>query len=195
MNEGDIPKGLTDSEKNDYMTVFNHNAVGSRLVLGLFTVISNLREAIRKHRDQKGHDRCRLDDDELYAVLPEGKANADTTLPPRDKFLDGCGAYWDARNGGISHEHCSLVEVMKDRDTAVAVAHEFDRRNEAAKAKLTETAKVIDALDWCREHEASIHHEKVNREDPYEVVVEIKGYTYAAESLELAVALAEKANP
>jgi hypothetical protein len=31
-----------------------------------------LAAAIRKHRDQKGDDRCWMDDEELYSVLPEG---------------------------------------------------------------------------------------------------------------------------
>jgi hypothetical protein len=31
-----------------------------------------LESAIRKHRDQRGDDRCWLDDEELYKTLPEG---------------------------------------------------------------------------------------------------------------------------
>lgn len=34
--------------------------------------VETLRAAIRKHRDEKGDDRCYLDDYELYKVLPEG---------------------------------------------------------------------------------------------------------------------------
>jgi hypothetical protein len=34
--------------------------------------VSVLEAAIRKHRDQRGDDRCWLDDEELYATLPEG---------------------------------------------------------------------------------------------------------------------------
>lgn len=34
--------------------------------------IGRLRDAIRKHRDYRGDDRCFLDDEELYAILPEG---------------------------------------------------------------------------------------------------------------------------
>lgn len=34
--------------------------------------IKELEAAIRKHRDQKGDDRCWLDDEELYNLLPEG---------------------------------------------------------------------------------------------------------------------------
>lgn len=38
-----------------------------------------LRAAIRRHRDQRGDDRCWLDDEELYRALPEGH-----TPPARD---------------------------------------------------------------------------------------------------------------
>ncbi len=34
--------------------------------------INHYEEAIRKHRDQRGVDRCWLDDEELYNTLPEG---------------------------------------------------------------------------------------------------------------------------
>lgn len=32
--------------------------------------VAQLEDAIRKHRDQRGDDRCWMDDDELYDVLP-----------------------------------------------------------------------------------------------------------------------------
>lgn len=44
---------------------------------------NRLREAIRKHRDQRGDDRCWLDDEELYKVLPEGY-----TPPARDSRVE-----------------------------------------------------------------------------------------------------------
>jgi hypothetical protein len=42
-----------------------------------------LQAAIRKHRDERGDDRCWLDDEELYKVLPEGY-----TPPPRDTAVE-----------------------------------------------------------------------------------------------------------
>lgn len=75
--------------------------------------IVRLRNAIRTHRDQQGHDRCRLDDDELYAALPDG-LDVDLTLPPKDEFISGCQLYWENRNQGVSHEHCSLVKVLEE---------------------------------------------------------------------------------
>lgn len=54
--------------------------------------------AIRAHRDQRGDDRCFLDDDALYAVLPEGKANADTRLCEPDVMLANCRRYIEQRH-------------------------------------------------------------------------------------------------
>lgn len=45
--------------------------------------VSALQSAIRKHRDQRGDDRCWMDDEELYIVLPEGY-----TPPPRDTAVE-----------------------------------------------------------------------------------------------------------
>ena len=43
---------------------------------------NKLLEAIRNHRDQRGDDRCWMDDEELYKVLPEGynPPKRDTTV-------------------------------------------------------------------------------------------------------------------
>lgn len=41
--------------------------------------VQELEAAIRSHRDQRGDDRCWLDDEKLYKVLPEGY-----TPPARD---------------------------------------------------------------------------------------------------------------
>lgn len=58
--------------------------------------ITRLRNAIREHRNEKGHGRCWLDDQRLYAVLPENEP-ANLTLPPRDEFLSNCAMYWQER--------------------------------------------------------------------------------------------------
>lgn len=59
--------------------------------------VEKLRAAIRAHRDEKGHDRCWLDDLKLYAALPEGAATADLTLPPKAEFMRGCDRYYELR--------------------------------------------------------------------------------------------------
>ncbi len=50
-----------------------------------------LRTAIRKHRDQRGDDRCWLDDEELYKTLPEGfvppERDASVELKNCEKYI------------------------------------------------------------------------------------------------------------
>lgn len=45
--------------------------------------LATLATAIRKHRDQRGDDRCWMDDVELYQTLPEGY-----TPPARDSTVE-----------------------------------------------------------------------------------------------------------
>lgn len=52
-----------------------------------------LEKAIRHHRDQRGHDRCWLNDQELYGVLPETVPSS-PGLPPRGEFLAQCERYY-----------------------------------------------------------------------------------------------------
>lgn len=64
--------------------------------------VSQLETAIRTHRDQRGDDRCWLDDAELYAVL--GNEEADFKLPPRQTFLQNCSRYWECRQKSTDKE-------------------------------------------------------------------------------------------
>ena len=57
--------------------------------------VAKLKNAIRNHRDQRGNDRCHLDDAELYQVLGEGQP--DTSLPPREEFLANCAKFYECR--------------------------------------------------------------------------------------------------
>lgn len=73
---------------------------------GLFFALSDIQQAIRKHRDITGRPRMTCDDRELYHVLPE-KLPADFRLPSRGEFLGtvlfphaGCPAFWN------SHGQC-----------------------------------------------------------------------------------------
>jgi len=59
--------------------------------------VKKLRAAIRDHRDQKGDDRCWVDDIKLYEALPEGPVNYDPTLPPEDVFLENCKRFCRSR--------------------------------------------------------------------------------------------------
>jgi hypothetical protein len=57
--------------------------------------VATLRQAIRYHRDQKGDERCYLDDDLLYERLPEGKTDVARVLPCN--FLENCKQFFEAR--------------------------------------------------------------------------------------------------
>ncbi len=59
--------------------------------------VKKLRAVIRYHRDQKGDDRCWVDDLRLYEALPEGSAGYDSTLPPEDVFLENCKRFCRSR--------------------------------------------------------------------------------------------------
>ena len=64
----------------------------------LSSEVMKLRSEIRYHRDQKGHDRCWLDDVKLYKALPEGASElANFRLPCREEFMQGCKRFWETR--------------------------------------------------------------------------------------------------
>lgn len=52
---------------------------------------------ITKHRDAKGHDRCWLNDCELYVAA--GLDPEDPALPPLPEFIRCCTAYWVGQSG------------------------------------------------------------------------------------------------
>lgn len=71
--------------------------------------VLHLRNGIRKHRDERGHDRCWMDDQRLYSCLPE-TIDIDTTLPPRECFLKNCEKFYENRqNGEIWHAENGAV--------------------------------------------------------------------------------------
>ncbi|HEU4402033.1 MAG TPA: hypothetical protein VFT43_07995 [Candidatus Polarisedimenticolia bacterium] len=66
--------------------------------------VLRLRQGIRQHRDERGDDRCWLDDQRLYSLLPDKKA-AITTLPPKDVFLKSCERFWKTRQASPQKLH------------------------------------------------------------------------------------------
>jgi hypothetical protein len=59
--------------------------------------VKKLRTVIRYHKDQKGDDRCWVDDIRLYEALPEGPVGFDSTLPPEEVFLENCKRFCKSR--------------------------------------------------------------------------------------------------
>ncbi len=86
---------------------------------------ARLRDAIRKHRDQRGDDRCWLDDQDLYMALGPESINANTALPPRDQFLESCRRFWDQRQAphdGFGRYSCMTLAQLEATLTAVRQA-------------------------------------------------------------------------
>lgn len=87
-----------------------------------------LRAAIRKHRDQRGDDRCWVDDMELYGSLPEAVGTEILALPPRDVFLSNCARFHEfrqapgtdaasgeAKGRWITAEDAALFDELKEK--------------------------------------------------------------------------------
>jgi hypothetical protein len=102
--------------------------------------IQRLKAAIRKHRDERGNDRCWLDDRELYAVLGEGQP--DTTLPPQVEFLNNCLRFHTSRQAPLQRssapvrapdpQHSILDDIIAS--VVFAVPEEDKRGRERANA-------------------------------------------------------------
>lgn len=96
------------------------------LMDGLKQEARKLAEAIRKHRDQRGDDRCWMDDEELYRSLPEGY-----TPPARDSAVElkNCERYIACRHNPAT-EYVSPereIEVLRaERDAAVGRVQELE---------------------------------------------------------------------
>jgi hypothetical protein len=58
--------------------------------------IDELEAAIRKHRDERGDDRCWLDDVDLYTILGD-TTQPEFKLPERAEFLGNCARFWECR--------------------------------------------------------------------------------------------------
>lgn len=98
-----------------------------------------LRNGIRYHRDQKGDDRCWLDDVELYKLLPEQR-DADFTLPPKDEFARDCARFWQSRQPNPVNELKvddktiqDSSKLLIDRNNSDGKIHEFLAKFIAAK--------------------------------------------------------------
>jgi hypothetical protein len=66
--------------------------------------IQKMEAAIRKHRDQKGDDRCFLDDYDLYSVLPEGFKKEKLALHCPEEMLENCKKFIASRQpGGVPY--------------------------------------------------------------------------------------------
>lgn len=87
-----------------------------------------LRAEIRRHRGERGHERCWLDDSRLYETLPEG-CPAGMPLPPQKLFLANCARYWRDRQSPattVAVDH-HLPHRIEGYTLGVAMPHEIEQ--------------------------------------------------------------------
>lgn len=91
MNPKNIPRVIEHLEFSHSL----HKVSPKSIFSAAKETIEFLMNAIRKHRDQRGDDRCWLNDEELYKVLPEGY-----TPPVRDTKveLEMCRKFIECRH-------------------------------------------------------------------------------------------------
>lgn len=106
--------------------------------------IECLEDAIRKHRDQRGDDRCWQDDEELYKVLPEGY-----TPPARDSTVE-------------------LAMCQK----YIACRHNPNTQYVSPQRRIEELEKQCNGLKAAAEKVVAFHEDKDRRSNWSEVIEE-----------------------
>ena len=91
----------------------------SKLIDDLHERIAEVENAIRKHRDFRGDDRCYEDDAELYGVLPEGFSppSCDTEID-----LNQCAKYKACRQNPAT-EYVSPQRRIEELEAACKAAY------------------------------------------------------------------------
>lgn len=121
------------------------------IIAGLRRRVAELEAAIRTHRDQRGDDRCWMDDETLYRVLPEGYSP-----PERDSAveLERCKQYIECRHNPGT-EYVSPQRRIEELETEVCSAAgsisrmagrtaELEAEVERLRAELTKIAGIDD---------------------------------------------------
>jgi hypothetical protein len=100
--------------------------------------IEKLRAAIRKHRDQRGDDRCWMDDEELYRVLPEG-----FTPPARDTAVElaNCERFIACRQNPATEYVSPNFEIGMLEERVYQRDREIERLNKVLADLLKEMEK------------------------------------------------------
>ena len=75
------------------------------------------KNAIRKHRDAKGHDRCWLNDKELYEVL--GEAIPEPSSPSYEEAMMRCAEYCAAHAVGSDQFVFSIIKKPDDKPMTI----------------------------------------------------------------------------
>lgn len=98
--------------------------------------IERLKNAIRNHRDQKGDDRCWMDDQELYAVLGDGNLGDNTIGDPK-KMLRNCEKFIAVRcQPGSSW--IPYAELLEQNNLLIKQNEELKSQNALMKKQIAE---------------------------------------------------------
>ena len=95
--------------------------------------IIKLRNVIRYHRDQKGDDRCWLDDELLYETLPEHEQRA-AALPTKEIFMEKCTRFHNRRQAPTQIKY-PASDSVKVRDQDVNGMTEDEQKKEIARLR------------------------------------------------------------
>lgn len=89
--------------------------------------VERLQDAIRKHRDFQGDNRCWMDDEELYKVLPEGY-----TPPEREVEIElkNCETYLTCRRNPAT-EYTSPQRRIEELEQSLALQNELAASQQA----------------------------------------------------------------
>lgn len=99
-----------------------------------------LEDAIRLHRDQRGDDRCWLDDLALYLVLDGDPIPTidSMALPPKEEFLSNCARYWQCRQPPGAKYQTTLADLRAD------LLHEVEAWERNAQAWVGKSADRVE---------------------------------------------------
>ncbi len=95
--------------------------------------IIKLRNIIRYHRDQKGNDRCWLDDETLYEPLPE-TADKAQALPTKEVFMEKCARFHSKRQAPNQTKQISQ-EPKQPTDQDIKEMTEDEQKKEIARLR------------------------------------------------------------
>ena len=89
----------------------------------IISMVAAYEAAIRRHRDQRGDDRCFLDDIELYGILPEGY-EVGPQLDEPDVMLENCKRFIASRH----NPECTYLSPQREIDRLEARVKELEER-------------------------------------------------------------------
>lgn len=143
-----IPAMLADAEEAYRVLgpVFYESTVMRlpRHVRDLASEVARLTTAIRHHRDQRGDDRCWLDDLVLYETL--GEPPPDFSLMPECEFLESCRRFYRQRMEQAADLDPGQMTIQQLTDQVAAVTAERDEARDGQAASAAERDATLARL-------------------------------------------------